>query len=44
MISGVLNEYLCVVMVYCDSEDCDKFVDFYDKVMFSEVIMFLVLK
>ncbi|MEH7475732.1 aldolase catalytic domain-containing protein, partial [Priestia megaterium] len=37
MISGVLNEHPRVAMAYRDSEDRDKFVDFYDKVTSPEV-------
>lgn len=36
MISGVLNEHPRVAMAYRDSEDRDKFVDFYDKVTTPE--------
>ena len=36
MISGVLNEHPRVAMAYRDSDDRDKFVDFYDKVTSPE--------
>jgi 4-hydroxy 2-oxovalerate aldolase len=36
MISGALNEHPRVAMAYRDSDDRDKFVDFYDKVTSSE--------
>jgi 4-hydroxy 2-oxovalerate aldolase len=37
MISGILNEHPRVAMAYRDSEDRDKFVDFYNKVTSPEV-------
>ncbi len=39
MISGVLNEHPRVAMAYRDSDDRDKFVDFYEKVTSPEVSM-----
>lgn len=36
MISGILNEHPRVAMAYRDSDDRDKFVDFYDKVTTPE--------
>ncbi|MEH6945645.1 aldolase catalytic domain-containing protein [Bacillus sp. JJ634] len=39
MISGVLNEHPRVAMAYRDSDDRDKFVEFYDKVTSPEVTL-----
>jgi 4-hydroxy 2-oxovalerate aldolase len=39
MISGILNEHPRVAMVYRKSEDCDKFVNFYDQVTSPEVVI-----
>ncbi|RID85288.1 nucleoid-structuring protein H-NS [Peribacillus asahii] len=39
MISGVLNEHPRVAMAYRDSDDRDKFVDFYDKVTSPEATL-----
>lgn len=38
MISGALNEHPRVAMAYRDSDDRDKFVDFYDKVTSPEAL------
>ena len=38
MISGTLNEHPRVAMAYRDSDDRDKFVDFYDKVTSPEAL------
>lgn len=44
MISGVLNEHPRVAMAYRKSEDCDKYVDFYDSVTSPEVAVARVTK
>lgn len=44
MISGVLNEHPRVAMAYRNSEDRDKFVDFYEKVTSPEVAVTSVSK